>query len=113
MFGMNKMTFKGGAHPPERKKYSEDKPIEKMPAPGQVIIPVQQHIGAPAEVLVEKGAEIKIGDKICEAKGFVSIPVHSSVSGKVLKIEESSHPLGNPMTAVVIENDGCDLPNLG
>ena len=81
MFGIKKNTFKGGAHPPEGKKYTQSKSIEKMPAPAQTVIPVQQHIGAPSEVIVEKGSEVKVGDKICEAKGFVSVPVHSSISG--------------------------------
>lgn len=108
MFGLKKMTFKGGAHPPEGKEFTEHKPIEIMPSPQQVIIPVQQHIGAPSQVLVQKGDTVKIGDKICEANGFVSLPVHASISGKVTKIGEFQHPLGMKTQAIVIENDGVD-----
>lgn len=108
MFGFKKITFKGGAHPPEGKEFTEHKPIEIMPAPQQVILPVQQHIGAPSQVLVQKGDTVKIGDKICEANGFVSLPVHASVSGKVTKIGDFAHPLGMKTQAVVIENDGED-----
>jgi electron transport complex protein RnfC len=58
--------------------------------------------------MVEAGDEVKIGTKIGEADGFISVPVHSSVSGKVLGIESRPHPLGRRMPAVVIENDGKD-----
>ena len=103
---LRKFTFKGGAHPPEYKSFTEHKSIEEMPAPEKVVIPIQQHIGAPSDVIVEKGNEVKVGDKICEAKGFVSVPVHSSVSGKVLKIDNFPHPLGISLKAVQIQNDG-------
>lgn len=105
---MRKLTFKGGVHPPEFKELAEDKKIEVLPTPEQVIIPVQQHIGAPAEPIVEKGDEVKIGDKICEAKGFVSVPSHASISGKVTKVEKRFHPVGGKTLSIVIESDGKD-----
>ena len=111
MLNLRRKTFRGGAHPPGEKKTTENKPIENMPAPEQVIIPVQQHIGAPSEVIVASGDIVKIGDEICKANGFVSVPVHSSVSGKVSKIAQYPHPLGVPLLAVVIDNDGADTLN--
>jgi len=108
MLGLKRFTFKGGAHPPENKDYTSHKPIEAMPAPQQVFIPLQQHIGAPSEAIVQPGDEVKVGDKLSEAKGFVSVPVHASVSGKVVKITEHPHPLGGKQQVVIIENDGQD-----
>ena len=67
-----------------------------------------QHIGAPAEPIVKKGDEVKTGDKICEAKGFVSVPAHSPVSGKVKAVEPRPHPIGGEVLSVIIENDGND-----
>lgn len=108
MLGLKRVTFKGGAHPPYEKHFTEHKPIERMPAPAKVFIPLQQHIGAPSEPTVQPGDEVKIGDRLSEPKGFVSVPVHASVSGKVVKIEDYPHPLGTRMPVVVIENDGQD-----
>ncbi|GAB4336440.1 MAG: electron transport complex subunit RsxC [Calditrichia bacterium] len=105
---MGKRTFHGGVHPYEGKHYTEKKAIEPIPNPAKVFIPLQQHIGAPAEVLVKKGDEVKKGQKIAEAKGFVSTPIHSSVSGVVKSIEEINHPVSGKGMAVVIENDGND-----
>ena len=103
-----KLTFKGGVHPPEFKELTEKKSIETLPLPEAVVIPVQQHIGAPAEPVVEVGDEVKTGDKVCEAKGFVSVPSHASVSGKVIKIEKRLHPVGGKVLSIVIESDGED-----
>ena len=100
-------TFSGGIHPPENKRSSGLK-IEKCPLPAQVVIPVQQHIGAPAAPIVNKGDEVKAGQVIAEPSGFVSVPAHASISGKVVAVEERPHPLGKPVMSVVIENDGND-----
>jgi len=100
-----KRTFHGGVHPPESKKLTESKAIEILPTPQMVMIPIQQHIGAPSEPLVEKGDTVKVGDKIAEAKGFVSVPAHASISGKVKVVEERPHPLGVDVQCVVIECD--------
>ena len=101
-------SFKGGVHPEEGKDQTCTIPISDLPAPDTVVIPLSQHTGAPSKPLVEKGDEVKVGMKIGEADGFISVPVHSSVSGKVLGIEVRPHPLGKRMQAVVIENDGKD-----
>ncbi len=99
-------TFpKGGVHPPEN-KISAGIPIEILPLPGQVIIPVCQHLGAPAEPVVDKGDEVKAGQVIAHSKGFVSANIHSSVSGKVLKIDKMLDASGYKQTSIVINVEG-------
>jgi len=98
-------TFPGGVHPPENKETTKNKPIENMPAPAKVIIPLQQHTGAPCEPIVQIGDEVKEGQKIGESKAFVSAPVHTSISGKVVAIEPHPHPaITRDVMAIVIEN---------
>ncbi len=99
------LTFKGGTHPPHSKKATENLPIEKANDPKIVVIPMQQHIGAPCEPIVQVGDEVKVGQKIGEAKGFVSSPVHSSVSGKVVAVEPRLYSGGMAVPCVVIESD--------
>ncbi|MBD3287259.1 electron transport complex subunit RsxC [candidate division KSB1 bacterium] len=108
------MSFRGGVHPPEKKELSENKPIEKMPPPSMVIIPVIQHIGAPAEPCVEVGESVKVGQKIAEPKAFVSVPSHASISGTVKSIDKMAHPVGGKVLSIVIEGDGNDdmLPDI-
>jgi len=103
----------GGVHPEDQKQFTSSLAIEKMPLPEKVVIPMQQHIGAPCELLadvekIEKGAEIRTGQKLGDNKGFVSAPVHSSISGTVVDIGQHSHPLGVKINAVTIESDGMD-----
>ncbi|WP_434064290.1 electron transport complex subunit RsxC [Proteinivorax tanatarense] len=85
---MEKRSFKGGIHPLYNKELSEKKQIDVMDDPKQVVIPLQQHIGAPCEPLVSKGEQVITGQKIGEAKGFVSAPIHSSISGEVVDVNE-------------------------
>lgn len=99
-------SFSGGIHPPEYKYLSEALMIEVCPAPAQVVIPVQQHIGAPSKPIVEKGSEVLIGDPISESGGFVSVPSHATVSGTVSAVEPRPHPLGTKVLSVVIDNNG-------
>jgi electron transport complex protein RnfC len=101
-------TFTGGVHPHEGKQATEAKPITEIPAPELVIIPLSQHTGAPGKPVVEPGDEVKVGSKIAEADGFISVPAHSSVSGTVKAIADYPHPLGRRLPAVAIENDGKD-----
>ncbi len=99
------LTFKGGTHPPHSKKATEMHAVERTLEPKLVIIPMQQHIGAPCEPIVKAGDEVKLGQKIGEAKGFVSVPVHSSVSGRVVSVEPRLYTGGTVVTCVVIESD--------
>lgn len=99
-------TFKiGGVHPPENKLTSGGK-IQKLPVPEQVIIPLGQHIGAPATPVVQKGDTVKAGQLIGQASGFVSANVHSSVSGTVLAVENRPDAAGLQKTCVVIKVEG-------
>ncbi len=97
-------TFpKGGIHPPEN-KFSEKATIEAIvPEEGTVVsIPVSQHIGAPAQVVVKKGDEVKVGTLIAKSGGFISANIHSSVSGKVQKIDTVMDSSGYKRQAVII-----------
>ena len=101
-----KKTFpKGGVHP-EENKLSSDKPIITFPIPKQVIIPLGQCLGAPAEAIVKKGDEVKVGQLIGTAKGFISANVHSSVSGKVTKVDEIMDHTGYRKPAIFIDVEG-------
>jgi len=99
-------TFKlGGVHPPEN-KLSADKPIEELPLPKSVFIPVAQHIGAPATPVVKRGDEVKVGQLIAKSSSFVSTNIHSSVSGKVKKVDFSADSSGYPKQGVLIDVEG-------
>ncbi len=105
---MRLKTFPGGVHPHDHKHFSASAPIEAMPLPQRVIIPMSQHIGAPSVPLVKVGDEVKAGQKIADAGGFVSIPQHASISGKVTKIDRFPHPAGAVSLAIEITGDGSD-----
>lgn len=99
--------YYGGVHPSEHKEFSEHLALQKFPDPKTVVIQMSQHLGAPANPIVQVGDYVKVGQKIGEAAGFISAPVHSSVSGTVVAIEPRMHATrGCEMTAVVIESDG-------
>ncbi|MCD7868188.1 MAG: electron transport complex subunit RsxC [Clostridiales bacterium] len=99
------LTFKGGIHPYDGKELSKNSPIESYQPQGEMVYPLSQHIGAPATPLVKKGDHVLVGQKIAEAGGFVSTPVHASVSGKVKTIEKRLTATGTMADAIIIEND--------
>ncbi len=105
---MRLKTFPGGVHPHDSKHYSSSKPITEAPVPTRVIIPISQHIGSPAAPIVQVGDEVKTGQKIAEASGYVSINHHATISGKITKIDVFAHPVGNKQTAIEITGDGTD-----
>lgn len=99
-------TFpKGGVHPPEN-KFSASKPIEVLPLPEQVVIPISQHIGAPAAVVVAKGDKVVVGQVIAKAAGFVSANIHSSVSGTVASLDPVLDSTGYKKPAITITVEG-------
>lgn len=99
-------TFKlGGVHP-EEYKLTANKAIELLPIPAKVSIPLSQSLGAPSKVVVEKGMVVKVGQLIAKGESFISSNVHSSVSGKVVKVEEITDTSGYRKTAVIIEVEG-------
>ena len=102
---MSILTFKGGVHPYDGKELSKDVAVRKINPGKEVIIPVAQHIGAPAVPTVDIGDRVLKGQRIAEAEGFVSANVHSSVSGTVKKIDKRLVPNGSKVLSIIIEND--------
>jgi len=96
-------------HPPDFKDITKNKKIEHAPIPKRAILSLSQHTGAPSEPVVNAGDNVKTGSLIAQAKGLISANLHSSVSGKVLAIEESPHPVLGISKAIVIESDGQDI----
>lgn len=101
-------AFKGGIHPKDMKHLTERMPIEVMPFPKKLVIPVRQHIGAPATPIVNKGDVVKKGQLIAEANGFVSSNIHASTSGTVVDIADLPNPVYGKCLSIVIEADGED-----
>lgn len=95
-------TFKIGGIHPAGNKLSAAKAIESLPLPKTVFIPVGQHIGAPAEAIVQKGDRVKVGQLIAKSSGFVSANIHSSVSGTVTKIDVGPDTSGYPRKGIYI-----------
>lgn len=103
-------NFKGGIYPPEYKSLSAHKLIEKAPIPKKVWRPYIQHTGIRTQPIVQVGDYVKVGTKIGEAQGYVSVPTHASISGKVVQLEEIDHPVLPKRTLTcVIESDGQDI----
>jgi len=101
-----KTTFRGGAHPKERKDLSENAALRVFDAKGEMVFPLGQHIGRPAKPVVKRGDPVLVGQRIAEADGFVSAHIISSCSGKVKAIEKRRTISGAMLECVVIENDG-------
>ena len=80
--------------------------VVRIPTPSKVVIPMQQHIGAPCEPVVKVGDEVAVGQLIGDSDKFISAPIHASVSGKVTAIGEVKLPNGSVSKAVTIESDG-------
>ena len=100
-------TFHGGIHPYDGKDISKDKPIVDYKPKGLMVYPLSQHIGAPAEPVVEIGEHVLVGQLIAKETGFVSSPIYSSVSGTVKAIEPRRIITGDHVKSIVIENDGA------
>ncbi|MBR0295838.1 MAG: electron transport complex subunit RsxC [Paludibacteraceae bacterium] len=100
-------TFRiGGVHPQDNKVYSANKAIIDCPLPKQAIIPLVQHIGAPAVPVVEKGDKVRAGQLIAKAGGFVSANVHSPFSGVISKIDSTVDAWGIRVPAIFIDVEG-------
>jgi electron transport complex protein RnfC len=106
---MRLFSFRGGIHPDERKGTSGSA-IREIPLPPLLYIPLQQHIGAPAQPIVKVGQHVLKGELIAEPDGMISAPVHASSSGEVVAIAEQTapHPSGLPVRCIVIATDGKD-----
>lgn len=106
---MRLFSFRGGIHPDEHKETSGSA-IRQIPLPARLYIPLQQHIGAPAQPIVRVGQQVHKGELIAEPDGMISAPVHASTSGEVVAIAEHTapHPSGLPVHCIVIAPDGKD-----
>lgn len=102
--------FHGGLHLPDNKSLSCGGEIGEIPLPPQLVIPLQQHIGAPAKPLVAVGDKVLKGQMLAQPEGYVSAPVHASSSGTVVAIEERPvpHPSSLSAPCIIIETDGQD-----
>ncbi|MEJ5260314.1 MAG: electron transport complex subunit RsxC [Anaerohalosphaeraceae bacterium] len=105
-----KKTFKGGVHPLENKHYTESCPIEAVPTPRQLVLPLVQHIGAPCKPLVQKKQAVAFGEPIGRSDAYVSAPIHSPVNGVVKDIALASHPVIGRTMAVYLEVNPEDNP---
>lgn len=103
---------RGGAKVPHRKHTAAVESVV-MPPPDEVLICMSQHIGAPCKPVVKPGEEVKVGQIVGDSDAFVSVPMHSSVSGKVKKIETVTMPNGGKVDAVRIVSDGLMTPYEG
>ena len=100
-------TFRiGGVHPHDNKQYSAHQPITECPLPQKAIIPLVQHIGAPAQPVVEKGQKVKVGELLAKAGGFVSANIHSPFSGTITKIDSTVDAWGLRMPAIFMDVEG-------
>jgi electron transport complex protein RnfC len=107
---MKLFPVRGGIHPDYRKEHTSEKAIVAMPLPAALYIPLQQHIGAPAEALVIAGDLVKKGQKIGRNQGAVSATQHAPTSGRIASVTEipAPHPSGLATLSIVIEPDGKD-----
>lgn len=99
-------TFRIGGIHPEENKLSHEVATQPAPLPKVAVFPMSQHIGAPAKPVVNKGDKVKVGTLIAEANGFVSAPIHSSVSGTVLKVDNAINASGYQQPAITISVEG-------
>ncbi|TQV84731.1 electron transport complex subunit RsxC [Exilibacterium tricleocarpae] len=100
----------GGVHPPENKSQSLQQPLGEVGLPAELVLPLNQHIGAAAEPVVAVGDHVLAGQQIAAAIGLVSAPVHASTSGHIVAIEERPipHPSGMQDLCIVLRPDGKD-----
>ena len=109
---MARLDFRHGVHPPELKGLTEGKKIRRMPFPDEVVLPLSQHTGKPAKLVVQEGDRVERGDKVAEADGYISSPVHASASGTVAAIDLWPHPDGTykPAVRIAVEPYSAQAP---
>ena len=96
------LSFRHGVHPPDRKELTAEVPIRRMPFPNEVVLPLRQHAGRPAKLVVRPGQRVERGDLLAAADGFISAPVHASAAGTVKEVRLWPHPDGSHSPAVRI-----------
>jgi electron transport complex protein RnfC len=107
---MKLFRFRGGVHPEGHKLATGMRPIEVLPIPKRLYIPVQQHVGAPAEPAVKPGHHVLKGRLLAHSQGTISAPVHAPTSGIIIDIVDHTapHPSGLPVRTLILESDGKD-----
>ena len=103
---MARLTFVGGIHPYDGKDLSKDTPIREVLPKGDLVYPLSQHIGAPAQPIVKKGDKVLAGQMIAKEGGFVSAHIYATVSGTVKAVEPRRVVTGDNVMSIVVENDG-------
>ncbi len=100
----------GGVHPQTNKSLSTQTPIERLPLPQELVLPIKQHIGSNGKLIVEVGQHVLKGQPLTEAAGHWSVPIHAPTSGTVLDIKPmpSTHPSALPELSIILEPDGAD-----
>jgi len=101
-------SFRGGVHPDDHKQATAGLPLERMPFVERYVLPLSQHIGAPAEAVVTAGERVHRGQPIARPSGFVSTALHAPVTGRVRAVDLRLHPNGRMMPAIEIETDPFD-----
>jgi electron transport complex protein RnfC len=104
-----RLTFRRGVHPPERKELTEEWPVEVIPTPTKVAIPVLQHLGAPCEPVVSSRDMVAAGAVLADSESFVSAPVHTPIAGKVTRISVCTLPNGRHIPTIPVKADGEQL----
>jgi electron transport complex protein RnfC len=95
-------TFRHGVHPPSHKAATAHQPIRRMPFPDHLVIPLNQHIGKPAKLLVKKGQEVVRGEPLASADGFVSVPIHAPATGRIRDIRLMPSARGEQAMAIIL-----------
>lgn len=103
---METKSFRGGAHVPHYKRFTDRLTIQQMPLPKRVIIPMHQCLGTPCEPLVKAGERVTVGQKIGDSDDMISAPVHASVAGVVEKVETLAYCSGDIAKSVIIRVEG-------
>jgi electron transport complex protein RnfC len=102
-------TFAHGVHPPQRKELAADAPIEIIPPPEKIILPLQQHIGGPCTPIVKPKQSVAFGEMIGKGEAFVSASLHAPLAGIVQKMEVTTLANGRHMQAIVIRGESEQL----
>ena len=105
MTASSSKSFRHGVHPDSHKEATAGQRLERMPFPREVVLPLSQHLGAQSRSIVNVGERVQRGQLIAEAAGFVSVPLHASVTGTVTAIEKRQHPSGKLIDSIVIATD--------
>ncbi|EGV52307.1 electron transport complex subunit RsxC [endosymbiont of Riftia pachyptila] len=104
LFGLfGRGSFQHGIHPPDNKQQTASQPIRRLPFPELLVLPLDQHIGKPARVIVNKGQEVVRGEPIAEADGFVSVPIHAPATGRIKGIELMPTARGPKSLSILLE----------